>query len=120
MFCCQCGSRSPEAANFCPNCGHSFKSAVDVVPSRPSISSGQETVSFDEFRARKERERSLRFESKSKKAKIAKGKSKETEVSIDVGFMKLDKTGNFKNAGERLCRLKFFLRQTKRAFWQKP
>lgn len=96
MFCCQCGSRSPEAANFCPNCGHSFKSAVDVVPSRPSTSSGQETVSFDEFRARKERERSLRFESKSTKAKIAKSKSKETEVSINVGFMKLDKTGNFK------------------------
>ena len=36
------------------------------------------------------------FESKSKKAKIAKGKAKETKVSINVGFTKLDKTGNFK------------------------
>ena len=96
MFCCQCGSRSPESANFCPNCGLSFKSAFDVVLSRPSTSSGQETVSFDEFRARKERERSSRFEPKSKKAKIAKSKSKETEVRINVGFMKVDKTGNFK------------------------
>ena len=76
MFCCQCGS--PESAHFCPNCGLSFKSAFDVVPSRPSTSSGQETVSFDEFRADKEQERSSRFEPKSKKAKIAKSKLKET------------------------------------------
>ena len=41
-------------------------------------------------------ERSSRLESKSKRAKIAKGKGKENEVSINVGFMKLDKAGNFK------------------------
>jgi len=53
-------------------------------------------VSFDEFRACKEREKWSRFKPKSKKAKIAKSKSKETKVSINVGFMKVDKTGNFK------------------------
>ena len=95
MFCCQCGSRSPESANFCSNCGHSLKSSAEVVSSRPSTSSGQETVRFDEFRARKERERTLRLEPKSKKAKIAP-KAKETEVNINVGIMKLDNTGNFK------------------------
>ena len=76
-------------------------------------------MSFHEFRMRKERERLSRFEPKSKKTKIAKGKAKETEVSINIGFTKLDKAGNFKkNAGARLYLLKYCLGQTKRAFWR--
>lgn len=40
--------------------------------------------------------------------KIVKGKLKEIEVSINVGFMKLDKIGNFKKCRGKILLIKVF------------
>lgn len=48
----------------------------------------------------------LWFELKSKKVKIVKGKVKEIKVSINVGFTKLDKIGNFKKCRGKILFIK--------------
>ena len=57
------------------------------------------TLGFVEFRKRKETERSTRFQPRKKlkaTSTAAKLTAKETEVSVDIGYMKLEASGNLK------------------------
>ena len=92
MFCTGCGTKAGENSNYCSNCGEVLN---------PDKKSSFQTVGFEEFKKRKEIERSARFQPKkrlkeSTVGKSSKAKAKDTEVSINVGFMKLEKSGNLK------------------------
>lgn len=99
MFCSRCGSRAVENAKYCSNCGLSFASS-SASPSCQGVKDQEvrKTVSFDEFKKRKENERSSRFQPKVKKSKTSKAKSKvhANETSINIGFMKLESQKNLK------------------------
>ena len=92
MFCCSCGTKClVENAKYCANCG--------VFLSNPTNESSHKTIGFEEFKKRKETERSSRFQPKKKlKASrtVSKTKAKETEVVINIGFLKLEASGNLK------------------------
>ena len=81
VYCCKCGSKSIADANFCHNCGYSFKSTAREPEEGSSTASSasattstssypkRKTVSFKEFRRQKENDRQSRFEPKTKKSK---------------------------------------------------
>ena len=93
MFCTSCGTKAVENTKYCSKCGE--------VLLNPDNKSSFQAVGFEEFKKRKEIERSARFQPKKRLkesivGKSSKAKAKETEVSINVGFMKLQKSGNLK------------------------
>ena len=92
MFCCSCGTKSlVENAKYCSNCG--------VFLSNPTNESSHKTIGFEEFKKRKDTERSSRFQPKKKlkaSSTVSKTKAKETEVVINIGFLKLEASGNLK------------------------
>ena len=92
MFCSSCGAKSlVENAKYWSKCG--------LCLSNPTSESSNKTIGFEEFRKKEETERSTRFRPRKKlKASITAGKLKatETEVSVNVGYMKLEASGNLK------------------------
>ena len=92
MFCRSYGAKSlVENAKYCYKCG--------LCLSNPTSESSNKTIGFEEFRKKEETERSTRFQPRKKlKASSTAGKLKaiETEVSVNIGYMKLEASGNLK------------------------
>ena len=90
MFCSSCGAKSCLAnAKYCSNCGAQYPS------NKPT--NCNKTIGFDDFKKRKEMERSTRFQPKKKlKVLSTKSKAKETKASINIGFLRVEASGNLK------------------------
>ena len=76
-----------ENAKYCSKCG--------LCLSNPTSESSNKTIGFEEFRKKEETEQLTRFQPR-KKLKASSLKAKETEVSVNIGYMKLEASGNLK------------------------